>query len=125
MCHEAREEAGVPEHALVVHGALERTVHFDDDAVGGLEALVVVAVRVLVAAVLHALSQARVAILVRPAEVAEGPVEQRPDVRERAALGLERGREHGDEGHDPLVVELEEELAGDLVQVQAYCLADL
>ena len=75
----AREEAGVPEHALVVHGALERTVHFDDDAVGGLEALAVVAVRVLVAAVLHALSQARVAILVRAAKAAEGPVEQSPE----------------------------------------------
>ena len=46
---------------------LERAVHLNDHAVGGLEALVVVPVGLLRAAVLHALRQALVAVLARPA----------------------------------------------------------
>ena len=80
-------------------------MHLNDHAVGGLEALVVVPVGLLRAAVLHALRQARLAVLARPAEVAEGAVEQRPDVGERAPLGFDCSTSSTSTGHPVIMQE--------------------
>jgi hypothetical protein len=59
----------------------------------------------LVAAPLDALGQAGVPVLRGATKIAEGPVEQGPAIRERAALCFERSGKDGDQGHDALVVE--------------------
>ena len=108
---QAPEHARFTEHASAVRAPFEGAVHFHDHTIGGDNPLVVVPMRLLVAAVMSPLAKAIVAIKTRPAKLTEGPINKKGEqIPQRRALCADCLRKDRDKRPEPLAVVLVREV---------------